>query len=235
MKIKHFRAIKEAIHTLFLKLMMNTTSSEQTYSDWSEDTLKSNETMYPSISNGSLLQDGSDFAEAFDSPTIKALTLIIYFVVILIGCPLHFLVIHYEQFGGDPQKRSIFNQIITYISATEILYALVFEHIFLARVLFGCLPKEIGTLNWFCINFRNSVFATFITIIVTYRAMRIFSFRRIAGLNDNAVSIFILLATAMNNFLYTIILYMLGAAEAHPAFKIVACRPGGENIDLNQT
>lgn len=218
---------------------MNTSSLDQTFAIWwPEDIPETNNTQYfsvCSISNVSFLQDDSNFADAFDSPTIKAMTLIIYFVVILIGCLLHFLVIHYEQFGGDPQKRSIFNQIIAFISATEILNALVFEHIFLARVLFGCLPREIATLNWFCINFRNSVFVTFITIAVTYRATRIFSFRRIAGLNDNAISIFILLATAMNNFMYTIVLYILGAAETHPGYSIVACSPVGGKIDLDQT
>ena len=118
-----------------------------------------------------------EFAVAFDSPTIKAITVTIYFLVIPIGCLLHFLVIHYEQFGGDPQKRSILNQIIAYISGLEISNALVFEHIFAARVFFGCLPREIATLIWFCIIFKNSVLLTFIVIAVTYKAIKIFSFR----------------------------------------------------------
>ena len=184
--------------------------------------------------NGSFHEEDSDFDDPFDSPTLRAVTLIIYFLVMPIGCLLHFLVIHYEQFGGDPQKRSLYNRIIAYISALEILHAIVVEHIFVARVFLGCLPSEIGTFNWFCKNLKNSILVTLITITLSYRTMRVYNFRQIAGLNDNALSIFILLATFMNNFSYMTIRYMFGEGENNIGFNIMTCGQGGKNIDFDE-
>ena len=149
-----------------------------------------------------------DFARAFNSPTIKVVTLIIYLLMTPIGCVLNFLVIHYEQFGGDPQKRSISNQIIAFIAAIQVLSTLISEHILLARVFYGCLSSEIVTLFWFCNSYKHALIATLIAIALTYRTVRVFRFRRVAGLNDNALSVFILAASLMNNLLFLIVRYM---------------------------
>ena len=172
--------------------------------------------------------------DTFDSPIIKAVTLIIYILVMPIGCLLHFLVIHYEQFGGDPQKRSIYNRIIAYISAIEILHANVVEHVFIARVFFGCLPSEIGTFNWFFKNLKNSIQVTLIIIALTYGTMKVYNFRRIVWWDDNALSIFILLATCLNNFLYMIVRYDFGEGYKNSGFKLITCGQVGETIDFDE-
>ena len=216
---------------------MNLSSWNQTIASWSKDTFDKDITPLPleqCTNNEFFYEEESDFVEAFDTPPLKVVTLIIYFLLVPIGCLLHFLVIHYEQFGGDPQKRSIFNQIIAYIAAFEILNALVSEHILVMRVFYGCLPIEIATLHWFSVNFKNSVVVTFITVSLMYRTMRIFSFKRVAGLNDKVVSIFILLATALNNFLYVVMYCMLGGSQSHQLTKIMACGQIEERIDFDQ-
>ena len=164
-----------------------------------------------------------DFARAFDSPTIKVVTLMIYLLMTPIGCVLNFLVIHYEQFGGDPQKRSISNQIIAFIAAIEILSVLISEHILLTRVFAGCLQSEIGTLFWFCNTYKHALIATLIAIALTYRTVKVFSFRRVASLNDNALSVFILAASVMNNFLFVIVRYMFGEAKGKTLIKTMTC------------
>ena len=216
---------------------MNISRWNQTIASWAKDTSDKDITpllLQPCTDNELFYEEESDFVEAFDTPTLKVVTLMIYFLLVPIGCLLHFLVIHYEQFGGDPQKRSIFNQIIAYIAAFEILNALVSEHILVLRVFYGCLPIEIATLHWFSVNFKNSVVVTFIAISLMYRTMRIFSFKRVAGLNDNVVSIFILLATTMHNFSYVVIFYMLGGSQSHQLTKIMACGQIEERIDFDQ-
>ena len=216
---------------------MNFSSFKETLPSCLEaNLLERNETLHSieHSNNQSFLEVNPVYNDAYDSPSIKVLSLIIYFLGLPIGCTLHFLVIHYEQFGGDPQKRSIFNQIISYSSALEILHGLVVEHIFVARVLFGCLPSEIATFNWFYKNLKNSMLVTFITMALTYRTIRVYSFRKVAGLNDNALSIFILLATFMINFLYMITRYMLGEAEGNIGFKIMTCGQGVKNIDFDE-
>ena len=99
------------------------------------------------VSEETIMNKGIDsvLAEAFESPTFRVFAFIAYLLIIPIGCTLLFLIIHYEQFGGDPQKRSIFNQIIGYMATIELVTAIVTEHIFIARILFRCLPSGLGT------------------------------------------------------------------------------------------
>ena len=102
---------------------------------------------------------------------------------------LLFLILHYEQFGGDPQKRSIFNQIIGFIAAIELVTALVTEHIFMARVFIGCLPSGLGSFFWFMNGFKHATYTILLVIATTYKMTRTYSFRRIAGLNDDFFSL----------------------------------------------
>ena len=174
------------------------------------------------------IMDGLDpvLAEVFESPTFRILAFISYILLIPIGCTLLFLVIHYEQFGGDPQKRSIFNQIVGFLAAIELVTAVVTEHIFLARILFGCLPRGLGTFFWFTKVLQQSTYAILFTIATTYKMIRIYSFRRIAGLNDDFLSLFFLVASIMNAFIFTFVQYMFGKAEVSLPFVIMTCDTG---------
>ena len=55
------------------------------------------------------------------------------FVILLLGIPMNFGIVHYEWFGGDPQKRSLTNRIISsYVIANTT--AGVTMHIFTAAI-----------------------------------------------------------------------------------------------------
>ena len=70
------------------------------------------------VSQETLGEPNPILAEVFESPPFKIVAVIVYLLLMLVGCVLLFLVIHFEQFGGDPQKRSIFNQMFAYLAAT---------------------------------------------------------------------------------------------------------------------
>jgi hypothetical protein len=53
------------------------------------------------------------FDTLFDPLDIKILESLAYATCITIGNLLWFGIIHYEKFGGDQQKRSILNQLIS--------------------------------------------------------------------------------------------------------------------------
>ena len=188
-----------------------------------EYNLSSSSNITFNVSQDTLGEPNPILAEVFASPPFKIVAVIVYLLLILVGCVLLFLIIHFEQFGGDPQKRSIFNQMFAYLAATELLTTLVTEHIFLARVLFGCLPQGLGTTYWFIVIFRASVYAFLFPITAIYKTVRIFSFRRIAGLNDDFLSIFFFMATIMNCFIFTYVQYMLGYSEDNALTVINAC------------
>ena len=176
------------------------------------------------------MMDGMDpiLAEVFESPTLRILACIAYILLMPIGCTLLFLILHYEQFGGDPQKRSIFNQIIGFIAAIELVTALVTEHIFMARVFIGCLPSGLGSFFWFMNGFKHATYTILLVIATTYKMIRTYSFRRIAGLNDDFFSLFFFMASIMNAFIFTFVQYMLGHAEVHPQYVIMTCQKVNE-------
>ena len=163
-------------------------------------------------------------AVVFESPTLKILAFFAYILLIPIGCTLLFLMLHYEQFGGDPQKRSIFNQIVAFMAALEFIMTIITEHIFIVRLLFGCLPSGLGTFLWFITGFKHCVLGTLLVIATTYKTIGTFSFRRIAGLNDNFLSLFFLLATLMNCLIFMFVLYMLGLGDNHHLNVVLTCK-----------
>ena len=186
------------------------------------------------VSEETIMNKGIDsvLGEAFESPTFRVFAFIAYLLIIPIGCTLLFLIIHYEQFGGDPQKRSIFNQIIGYMATIELVTAIVTEHIFIARILFGCLPSGLGTFFWFINGFKHATYTILIAIATTYKMIRTYSFRRIAGLNDDFLSLFFLMASVMNAFIFNFLQYMIGQPEAQTQFVIMTC--GTEKLQMIQ-
>ena len=143
-----------------------------------------------------------------------------------------YLVLHFEQFGGDPQKRSIFNQIVAFLAAIEFVGVITTEHLFMARVFFGCLPDVFGTMIWFCIICKNAIGSLLLMVASTYKMLRLYFYRRVASLNDDFLSLFILLASIMNSVIYMTVLFMMGENEKHPQYQIMTCGRG--EIDFNQ-
>ena len=174
----------------------------------------------------------SSFATAYDSLALKIIALITYILKIPVGCTLLFLVIHFEQFGGDPQKRSIFNQIFAYMAAIKIVGVLLIQNLFTARVFFGCMPDVLGTVIWFSMIFENVIALLLLMVASTYKMLRLYFFNRIACLNDDFFSIFILLATSTISMVFMTIEYMMGENERHPLYQIVTCGKG--EIDFEQ-
>ena len=172
------------------------------------------------------------FATAYESLTLKIIAIMTYILKVPIGCTLLFFVIHFEQFGGDPQKRSVFNQIVAFLAAGEIIGVLATEHLFIARVFFGCMPDVFGTMIWFCGVCKNAIGSLLVTVASTYKMLRLYFFKRIACLNDDFVSLFILLASIMNSLIYMTVQYMMGENERHPKYQIMTCGRG--EIDFNQ-
>ena len=172
------------------------------------------------------------FATAYESLTLKIIAIITYILKVPVGCTLLFLVIHFEQFGGDPQKRSIFNQIFAYMAAIKIIGVLLIQNLFTIRVFFGCMPDVLGTVIWFSMIFENVIVLLLLMVASTYKMLRLYFFNRMACLNDDFFSIFILLVTITISMIFMTIEYMMGENVRHPLYQIVTCGKG--EIDFEQ-
>ena len=185
------------------------------------------------ISQETMLEDIDPIlVDVFESPTFRVSTLFAYILLIPIGCSLLFLMIHYEHFGGDPQKRSIFNQIIAFLAAIELVTGIITEHIFIARIFFGCLPSGIVTCFWFINKFKHVACSILILTAATYKVLGMYNFRKIAGLNDDSLSIFFLLASIMTALIFTFVCYMFGHVQSTLQTIIMTCNTDHEVVTL---
>ena len=91
--------------------------------------------------------DNENIEELYKNLTIKTLGIIFHLIIMTFGSFLWFGIIHFERFGGDPQKRSISNHIISYIATSILTFkVLLIESIILARFIFGCLSFVLGEI-----------------------------------------------------------------------------------------
>ena len=68
------------------------------------------------MNNSSVLVKESEFStiekpiqSLYEDPIVRALGSTFHGIILMIGSLLWFGIIHFERFGGDPQKRSISN------------------------------------------------------------------------------------------------------------------------------
>ena len=106
------------------------------------------------MNNSSLLVQESAFTvketpieSLYEDPIIRILGIVFHGIILVIGSLLWFGIIHFERFGGDPQKRSISNYIVSYIASSVLtLKVLIIECIIIVRFVLGCLPFIMGEI-----------------------------------------------------------------------------------------
>ena len=86
----------------------------------------------------------SDFQPHYhmdEHQSASAIVVVFYFLnlilVSLVGYPLYFAIIHYEQFGGDPQKRSLQNMIYVNGCISSVFLSLTINITLALRIAFG--------------------------------------------------------------------------------------------------
>ena len=87
---------------------------------------------------------------------------ICFIIVLFVGCPLLLSIVHFEQFGGDPQKRRLSNMILSNICIFLIFHVNVWSLMLGLRVIFGPLYHglaailfSIHTFTLFCLDLSN--------------------------------------------------------------------------------
>ena len=158
----------------------------------------------------------------YDNILTKIIATITYILVETIGSFLYLCIIHFERYGGDPQKRSVSNRFISFGAYFALLGIWVGQSICYGRVMFGCLPEILGEVLIF---FRVFVaFGAWSSLVITliYKCMQIYAFHFTARLNDDVWSLFIKLFLSLFVFLYCCVKHHLGYYNT-PGFKIFTC------------
>ncbi len=130
--------------------------------------------------------DHSDyFAFRMGMVAFKVITTILSIIVLGI-------VWHYERYGGDPQKRTILNQLIGMMAWNNLTVQVVAAMSLLFRLLFGQLPMEVVMVTFVAPNVISSLFILFIlNEIIIVRCYTLVLLKQLPPINDDFFATFI--------------------------------------------
>ncbi len=78
---------------------------------------------------------------------IYKITVLFNFVLIqTVGNVLTIAIIHYEKWGGDPKKRSLSNQLLSFCFLTGLIASIINQNIYLIRAMCGPQERHWATL-----------------------------------------------------------------------------------------
>ena len=130
-------------------------------------------------------EEFDDFKRLFDNSNIKIISTIVSFYMITFTNFFNIMVSLFEKYGGDPMKRSLKNQLIAHWGYSMMINNTISTPLFTWRVFFGPLPIQISAFNSFCKNFSLVWTLTTMTEVFVIKALMLYKFSYMAGLDDN--------------------------------------------------
>ena len=132
-------------------------------------------------------------------------------IIISFGIPMNCLIVHYEWFGGDPQKRSLSNRIIS-SSVIANISAGISMHTFTAMIRW-----RIGTAAFQAVFFKMYIGCTyaaftFANLSTIVRFVQVVIWKRVMEIDEE-------LAAAVINRSVVCVCFLLGSL-CHPEFKL---------------
>ena len=182
------------------------------------------------MNNSSLLVQESAFTvketpieSLYEDPIIRILGIVFHGIILVIGSLLWFGIIHFERFGGDPQKRSISNYIVSYIASSVLtLKVLIIECIIIVRFVRGCLHFIMGEILMISRYFNVQFIAIMCMINMLYKCFQLYFPNYSLRLNDDFWSI-ILLITSMALSMIVIATGCIFGFHYNASFQILTC------------
>ena len=129
-----------------------------------------------------------DDAEYYKLRIITAIVLTAI-MVLSIG-PLGFLW-HYERFGGDPQKRTILNQLIGVMALNNLIALVINIVVFLTRLFYGPLSMSAAFTTFFLPNgIAYTVVFLILNEIILLRFLSVFWWKQLPPINDDFFGVY---------------------------------------------
>ena len=161
-------------------------------------------------------------ADLYDNIPTKIIATVTYILLETIGSFLFLSAIHFERYGGDPQKRSISNRLISFACMNALIGIWIPQSIYYARVIYGCLPPFLGeVLIFFRFLVGVGEWCAFVVSLI-YKCLQIYAFHFTAGLNDEMISRFIEMFLGIFLFLLSCVKHYLGYYNS-PGYKTATC------------
>ena len=171
---------------------IRTISSKSQWSDELEN--KTNIEILAAIEQQHLHDDLDDFRNMLDFPAFKIIAGIFGFVLITFTNVFLFSLSMFEKYGGDPLKRSLKNQIIIQFGYAMMLNNLICTPCLIWRIIFGPIYTKIAVFDSFIENISVTWMFLILTQTFVIKALMLFKFSHMAGLDDTFMARFLLLS-----------------------------------------
>ena len=142
--------------------------------------------------NVSFSEHSDDFEVIFDSVWIKILSCLICLLMVTFSNAFCILVCLFEKYGGDPMKRSLKNQIMVQIWYTGIVSNNICSPLITWRLIFGPLNSDIAAVQCLFANFYISWLFLCWTETIIIKALMLFKFSYMNGVNEDFIARFFL-------------------------------------------
>ena len=141
-------------------------------------------------------------SDTLDMNTIPTVVVILgttnYVLIMTLGNGFHYGIIFYEKFGGDPKKRSIGNQLVSFACSGVIFHTVVTGSIFTLYSWIGPLGSSIATIALFARIAAGLAIALSFTELILYKCFMVFNLKIALGLNDDLFALFIKLCNVLS-------------------------------------
>ena len=147
---------------------------------------------------------------------VKVLYTIIAAVTFPVGYLLIYGIVQYEIEEGDPQKRSIFNQLHSALFSAMGIYLFIGSTVSLARCWFGPLGSILGLLFGFIRQFYLNLVVFLIISMLLIKIIGILRPKLLNRLNDNFWSFLILLLNILFGLVVPIAVWLTYPEAKYP-------------------
>ena len=158
-------------------------------------TLSISDMIIDSLPNISQTKDDDivdDFKEIFNPNGMRIIYFSLWMIYVMLSNAFYALLILYEKYGEDIMKRSINNQLVAQLGLAMIVHNCVFSTIFLLRFIFGPLYFGIVVFEVFIANIYISWVLLVLAEISVVKALLIYKFSWIVGIDENFAGRFLL-------------------------------------------
>jgi hypothetical protein len=129
--------------------------------------------------------------DLYNQPVYVAGCVAITAAVEIIGNGLLVVIIMYEKFGMDPQKRTTINQLLSKVCCMLIMTNLTIFPFMVFRTLFGPHSELVGSCIYHAMSFSRAYHVFTLTEMMILKCLYLFYWPRMAMLDDTLVAQFI--------------------------------------------
>ena len=132
----------------------------------------------------------STFQDIFEDEFALSATTVTLSLIEFCSSFLLLLIIHFEKYGGNPQKRSLVNQLTSYMCAAAFIVLVTKNMLIPIRVIFGCFHPYFGYTSNSCVLVLVACIVMFCIEILLYKLLEVFAYRLVVDLNEDNCAYF---------------------------------------------